>query len=58
MKNSRSLLIWVLCNNHSIDLLSQYVGGRLDRDSANSLRAVAAKSGVVSYLSDHCSMSW
>ena len=32
-------------------------GGWLDSDSANSRKAVAAKSVVVPYLADHCSIS-
>ena len=45
----------------SLDSLAQSlfrcVGVWLDSDSANSRKAVAAKSVVVPYLADHCSIS-
>ena len=41
----------------SITFLVGGVGGWLDSDSANSRNAVAAKSVVVPYLADHCSIS-
>lgn len=49
------------CFDFSMDSLAQSlsrcVGGWLDSDSANSRKAVAAKSVVVPYLADHCSIS-
>ena len=52
---------FVRCFDFSMDSRAQSlfrcVGGWLESDSANSRKAVAAKSVVVPYLADHCSIS-